>query len=66
MTDILETAQESVAKAQAYLTRAKAAVGQCAMRDGKLDGAMADRHLSGLRGVLHEVSISVRSAVRRE
>ena len=39
MTDILETAQESVAKAQAYLTRAKAAVGQCAMRDGKLDGA---------------------------
>ncbi len=48
MTDILETAQESVAKAQAYLTRAKAAVGQCAMRDGKLDGAMADRHQRAL------------------
>lgn len=48
MTDILETAQESVAKAQAYLTRAKAAVGQRAMRDGKLDGAMADRHQRAL------------------
>lgn len=48
MTDILETAQKSVAKAQAYLTRAKAAVGQRAMRDGKLDGAMADRHQRAL------------------
>jgi len=48
MTDILETAQESVAKAQAYLTRAKAAVGERAMRDGKLDGAMADRHQRAL------------------
>lgn len=48
MTDILETAQESVAKAQAYLTRAKAAVGQRAMRDGRLDGAMADRHQRAL------------------
>ncbi|RVU33903.1 acyl-CoA dehydrogenase [Hwanghaeella grinnelliae] len=48
MTDILETAQESVAKAQAYLTRAKAAVGDLAMRDGKLDGVMADRHQRAL------------------
>ncbi|WP_425405561.1 acyl-CoA dehydrogenase family protein [Hwanghaeella sp.] len=48
MTDILELAQESVATAQAYTTRAKAAVAKTATRDGKLDAALADRHQRAL------------------
>jgi len=48
MTDTLALARESVERAQAYLTRAKAAAAKLAAPDGKLDAALADRHQRAL------------------
>ncbi len=48
MTDTLGLARESVEKAQAYLTRSKAAVAKVSAPDGKLDSALADRHQRAL------------------
>lgn len=44
MTDFLGMARESVEKAQAYLTRAKAASATIAAPEGKLDAALADQN----------------------
>lgn len=48
MSDTLALARESVERAQAYLTRAKAAAAKLAAPDGKLDSALADRHQRAL------------------